>query len=699
MQSYQWPIIFVLLTSLGQALGAGESRSFESNLKKALSSLKEQQLEKTRSTIEGLKEQVESDLEPSKRLQASLMLAAHYWESNYRLSRHYLGLAESLRNPAAPELHVYDPEIDHLKIRFRQAALLDAETKRELENQLQNKPAEPLRLSLVEMLLETNDALGLRDDFLDVYRRYYTSYPRTIRKDRFLKTAADIHWSKKDYLAYFKQMEGLLDQYPITDESKAALDRLLDHSRSSLDGAPRYAFTFGMMKKVYRNASQEGEQQKRILDLISTPLRKDTKAPASLLDPIDMLKVYCYLQIYDDALSLAQSLLQKPDSSPKLKAEVQQWIAFIHSERGDHGTALVEFKKPATRLADTMMFEESEAKSFMSSQNFNAAAAQYASLLKRKDHPRYRWYYFWNLLASGRVDNAQKFASRQPDRMFSEKEFKGDAAKYWQGRTLLSAGQIEKAQTTMQELLDRTNPGYYGILAKSALTQSLALASKKQTLEAAVEGASSTSEAEAAASPTAKPILAAFRSGEADKASSRERIDQMPYAKNVFDIAKTMDIDPFLVLSIVRSESAFDSRALSNAGAQGLMQIMPYTAVRLARMLDDKDFRFEQLQSGETNLVYGSLYLALLLNYYQGHAIPAVAAYNAGPHVVNKWLKECRDCPVDAFVEFIPYAETRNYVKKVMSTYTGYRMSETHSLPEFLHQDLPSDFSQQTSIF
>ncbi len=688
--------------SLSLPLFGGEA--IESSLKKALFTLKQQQEEKTRSAVANLAEQVRSDMEPAKRLQASLMLAAHYWETNYRLSRYYLGIAEALRNPTSPELSAYDSEIEHMKVRFRQAALLDQGTKRELEVQLKAKPAEPIRLSLVEMLLATNDALGLNDDYLTTFKTYYSAYPRLIRKDRFIKRVVAIYQQKKDAPNYYKQLESLLDQYPVTDEAKWALEQLLEHSKGAEASLPRYAFTYGLLKKVYRNSSHDPAQQQRVLELMATPLRKQSDAPALALDAVETIRIYCHLQLFPEALAFAQTQLTKPETPVAKRQELQNWIAFIYSERGDHSAALVQYQSPIARPAGDLMFQESEAKSYMSSQNFAAAAQHYQALMHKKDGPRYRWYYFWNLMASGRTENAQTFASRQPDRMFNELEFKSDAALYWQAKAWLSAGKVEKAEPMLHRLFERPNPGYYGVLAKSALAEGLALASKQNQKLAEAAAGSGDAESQPVTEENllaAKPMLAAYRApGEgAEAAPLRERLDEFPLVKNVFEIAKTMEIDPFLVLSIVHSESAFNARALSAAGAQGLMQIMPYTAVRLARMLDDKEFRLDQLQSSDMNLVYGSLYLALLLNYYGGHAIPAVAAYNAGPNVVNKWLGECRNCPVDAFVEFIPYAETRNYVKKVMSTYTGYRLNETRSMPEFVHQNLPSDFSKQPSIF
>ncbi len=681
----------LLLASLPSEVRAEGQEAYEYALKKSLNTLKQQQLEKTRTTLAGLSEQVQSDLEPGKRLQAAIMLAAHYWENNQRLSRYYLGIAEALRNPMSPELKSYDADIEHMRVRFRQAALLDQDTKRELESQLQTNPSEPLRLSLVEMLLETNDALGLKADYLTVFQRFYASYPRTVRKDRFLKRAAEVSRDKASYPAYYQQLESLLDQYPVTEESKWALEQLLIQATAPVAPLPAYSFTFGLLKKVYRNSSHDPAQQKRILNLVSTPLRKKSDVVPARLSVSDTVRLYCYLQIYDEALNYAQNMLNRTETPAPLKAELQNWIAFIYSERGDHSAALVQFQNPAAKPKSDLMFQESEAKSYMSSQNFTAAASHYLDLTKRRDHPRYRWYYFWNLLAAGKSTNAASYISKQSDRLFPEREFRGEAAAYWRGKALVSAGEVDKAKNQLQNLINR--PGYYGVLAKEALLHGLAIAAKNKGSELVQLPPKGPGEGE---SP--KAILASFRGPEKIE-ETKEKADIVPFASQINEVAKAMEMDPYLIMSIIRSESAFNARALSAAGAQGLMQIMPYTAVRLARLLDDKDFRLEHLQSGEMNLIYGSLYLSLLLNYYGGHPIPAVAAYNAGPLAVNKWLRECRNCPVDAFVEYIPYAETRNYVKKVMSSYTSLRVSESHSVPDFLHKDLPTDLPDQNRIF
>ena len=131
--------------------------------------------------------------------------------------------------------------------------------------------------------------------------------------------------------------------------------------------------------------------------------------------------------------------------------------------------------------------------------------------------------------------------------------------------------------------------------------------------------------------------------------------------------AEEYDLDPSLLMSIARRESAFNPHARSPVGARGLMQIMPATAKQVAReknlVLNDVN---DDLMDYRTNIPLGSYYVRSLLERYQGNLIAALAGYNAGPHKVDRWLK---DAPVayDQFIESIPYRETRDYVKAVLA--------------------------------
>ncbi|MEW6419248.1 MAG: transglycosylase SLT domain-containing protein [Nitrospirota bacterium] len=129
--------------------------------------------------------------------------------------------------------------------------------------------------------------------------------------------------------------------------------------------------------------------------------------------------------------------------------------------------------------------------------------------------------------------------------------------------------------------------------------------------------------------------------------------------------------DPLLVLSVVREESRFDSEARSTAGALGLMQIMPGTAYRLDNNLKLGINGSHEMLDVKNNLHLGIFYLRNLINEFGSYS-HALAAYNAGEETVRKWLRKGNYKSADEFIEDIPYSETRNYVKRVITTFFEY---------------------------
>lgn len=146
----------------------------------------------------------------------------------------------------------------------------------------------------------------------------------------------------------------------------------------------------------------------------------------------------------------------------------------------------------------------------------------------------------------------------------------------------------------------------------------------------------------------------------------------MAFNKIVTSVASKIRINPFLILSVIRTESFYNKDARSGVGAQGLMQLMPYTAMKIATLLNDQGFDALDLGKPEVNIGYGGYYLDKLLRYYGDNPFLAVAAYNGGPVAVNQWMDSCRDCAADEFVESIQYRETRRYVREVMRNYAQY---------------------------
>ncbi len=149
----------------------------------------------------------------------------------------------------------------------------------------------------------------------------------------------------------------------------------------------------------------------------------------------------------------------------------------------------------------------------------------------------------------------------------------------------------------------------------------------------------------------------------------------MAYWPVISDAALHNGIDPFLVLSVIREESRYDPEAYSPAGAIGLMQLMPQTAHRMASSLNIKGVSDRvSIMDADNNIRMGVHYLATLIREF--NSVPrALAAYNAGADKVHSWMdhaKRLRD--PDEFIEDIPYQETRDYVKRILSSYYHYRI-------------------------
>jgi soluble lytic murein transglycosylase len=146
------------------------------------------------------------------------------------------------------------------------------------------------------------------------------------------------------------------------------------------------------------------------------------------------------------------------------------------------------------------------------------------------------------------------------------------------------------------------------------------------------------------------------------------------YWDTVASISQKHSVDPFLVLSVMREESTFDPNVKSTAGALGLMQLMPQTAFRLDSNLQLGITNTSQVCTIKNNIHLGTYYLSTLIKEFGSYAY-ALAAYNAGEEKVRKWIQKRKYKSIDEFIEDIPYSETRNYVKRVMTTFFEYKRS------------------------
>ena len=132
-------------------------------------------------------------------------------------------------------------------------------------------------------------------------------------------------------------------------------------------------------------------------------------------------------------------------------------------------------------------------------------------------------------------------------------------------------------------------------------------------------------------------------------------------------------LDPWLVLGVIRQESAFNPRATSRSDARGLMQLLPATGREVYQRLGLESFRDDLLFDPHLNVRLGAQYLGRLAESHRGNLILMLAAYNAGPGRVKRWLQEMNTADWDEFIERLPFEETRLYVKSVLRNYGVYQ--------------------------
>ncbi len=289
---------------------------------------------------------------------------------------------------------------------------------------------------------------------------------------------------------------------------------------------------------------------------------------------------------------------------------------------------------------------------------------------------------------------------------------------YWAGMARLRNGEADRGAVLLNETADRFRNTWYGSLAASELSRL-----PKTTAAAKVSGVGAAWPSEELPGPVKArlrqlllvgfdaeaideikalgPTSAAFEARaliEADRGELRNAIVYMKRARPEFISAEIKDLpahvwttiyplkhgeslkaaalrenlDPALVAALVCQESTFDERAKSVVGARGLMQIMPYTGRPLARELGVR-FTPKILNEPETSLTFGTRYFRQMMERFDSRPEAALAAYNAGPHRVDKWLAPNPQIRSDEFAESIPFSETRAYVMIILGARDQYR--------------------------
>ena len=296
----------------------------------------------------------------------------------------------------------------------------------------------------------------------------------------------------------------------------------------------------------------------------------------------------------------------------------------------------------------------------------------------------------------------------------STEELQQPSWQYWLGRALAANGKWEQSQAVYTKLAqDRS---FYGFLAADSINQPYQFTDKPVLVEK--------NQLAALAEETDFKVIQEFNSLNRDLEArrqwwfatqklSKERLliaaklaqqwqwDQfaiitlvkadywddlaLRFPVRYFNQVKTesehQQLDPSIIFGLMRQESMLDPYALSPVGARGLLQMMPETARYVADQLNETWSSDVNLHNPDLNIRYGSHYFKHLLNHFNGHFALATAAYNAGPHRVEKWLPAVKAIPADIWIETIPFKETRKYVTSVLSYAIIYQHRlENHTL-------------------
>lgn len=287
----------------------------------------------------------------------------------------------------------------------------------------------------------------------------------------------------------------------------------------------------------------------------------------------------------------------------------------------------------------------------------------------------------------------------------NETEQKEGQWRYWKARVLEKLGQEQKARELYKELA--TERSYYGFLAADRLDidysiahvgveaqpeeveAMLALPGMKLAQELFLLGQMADARRQWAWTTRGMnnhelkvaAVIAAhwgwhdraiMTLGKTDHLDDLELRFPILYRDIVEASARANNVDSGWIYGVMRQESAFVVDARSDAGALGLMQVMPMTGRFTGRGLNMRIPNNDAILKIENNLRLGSRYLKIVLDQYRGHQVLATASYNAGPNRVKEWLPDTGAMDADVWVESIPYTETRNYVKNVLGFTTVY---------------------------
>ena len=465
------------------------------------------------------------------------------------------------------------------------------------------------------------------------------------------------------------------------------------------------------------------ERQPREAEILYKKLLNNVSEPDLRLRFLAKL-AFLYLSIRDrtQAMTLLEQIAREyPETAEAPKALYQ--IGQIHWNRHDNAQALDYFnrvieKHPSSSDADRARFAAADIHEFFGRKE--EALKLYTSVIKQIPKSPVRddaaWRLAWLYYRDGEIASAGAAFKTLANQ--SRNAALGTAALYWQARCAEKSGQEDAATQLYRQVVLGEGESYYQALAHRGLARLGEPDDDSRPVKPRVTEESNpswTTEIEfhlTRARELAALSLHQLAVAELDEINGRIKpngrlrtllmreyfhnraygrslslANQAPLSQSERDLyryplafwdlirekAHERELDPYLVVALIRQESLFDTRARSPAAALGLMQLIPPTAARVARQLGLAVPSQEKLFEPEVNLALGTQYLKDLLQRYSNSWHKALAAYNAGEAAVDRWEREIVTDDIEEFVERIPYVETRGYVKLVLRNHRIYK--------------------------
>ncbi len=601
-----------------------------------------------------------------------------YNEGNFDVSRQFLA---QLRRRYPQSIWVYPAELQRAKIDLAEKKYPQAiEALRALRN---GKGIGPGILDEAILLqAQAQEAVGDLGQAHGLYSELRNLFPRS-------RWAASARTAVRRLREKYPDQFGLSTTQAIVDEA----DRLVREGEST-DAEVLYKKLLG--------SNPEPAFRLRILTKLSD--------------------LYLSIRKRNEAIPLLDQIARDYPESPEAPKALYQ-IGQVLWNRHDNTQALDYFKQIMERYPTSAYVERSQYAAGDIYESFGRkqeAIALYSSVANNFSTSPARYDAIWRLawLYYRTGEWEQAYATFKSLAVQATDGALRTAGLYWQGRSAEKFGDLEAAIRIYRQVVDGSEESYYQALALRALGRvGIAVEEPK------MNGAPAPTETDPPLNPgisyhlsRARELstislypLAVAELNEVDRLSKKDSqlrpllmheyfknraygrslsiANQTPSSTNDRNLyrfplaywdmiqqkAQERELDPYLILALIRQESLFDSRARSPATALGLMQLLPSTAARVAKQIGTPPPSNEQLFQPDINLALGTQYLKDLLQRYSNNWFKAVAAYNAGEAAVDRWDKEILTDDAEEFVERIPYLETRGYVKLVMRNHRIYK--------------------------